>query len=353
MLYKFFLHSYANKLCMIIKNKSLFKMLNFQSEKRIVREYYSALDRADENDLANVIISYTNKNYIWRGFYPFEIQKNIGTLVKSFWLPFRQSLSHLQRRTDIFFAGLNFIDNGGSVWVCSMGHLMGLFDNPWLNIEPTNKIAMLRYAEFHKIENQKISETAFYFDIPHLMIQAGYQPFKSQTATNLIQPGPAPNTGLLYDVNDPKESQLTMDIMNSMIQDVGTWQSELTLEEELARTWHKDMIWWGPAGIGSTYTIPRYAKQHAKPFRTGLSGKVTTGHICRIAEGHYSGFFGWPNFTAKPNGYLGLPRSNINCEFRVIDVYRREGNKLKENWVFIDMLHFFKQQGIDILENSK
>ena len=49
--------------------------------------------------------------------------------------------------------GLNFIDNGGSVWVCSMGHLMGLFDNPWLNIEPTNKIAMLRYAEFHKIEN--------------------------------------------------------------------------------------------------------------------------------------------------------------------------------------------------------
>ena len=31
--------------------------------------------------------------------------------------------------------------------------------------------------------------------------------------------------------------------MNSMIKDVGTWQSELTLEEELARTWHKDMIW--------------------------------------------------------------------------------------------------------------
>ena len=33
----------------------------------------------------------------------------------------------------------------------------------------------------------------------------------------------------------------------------------------------------------------------------------------------------------------------------MIDVYRREGNKLKENWVFIDMLHFFNQQGVDIL----
>ena len=72
-----------------------------------------------------------------------------------------------------------------------------------------------------------------------------------------------------------------------------------------------------------------------------------------LVKNFWAGFFGWPNFTAKPNGYLGLPRSNINCEFRVIDVYRREGNKLKENWVFIDMLHFFKQQGIDILENLK
>jgi hypothetical protein len=36
-------------------------------------------------------------------------------------------------------------------------------------------------------------------------------------------------------------------------------------------------------------------------------------------------------------------------EFRVIDIYRREGDKLAENWVFIDLLHFWKTQGIDIL----
>ena len=48
---------------------------------------------------------------------------------------------------------------------------------------------------------------------------------------------------------------------------------------------------------------------------------------------------------------MGLPPSDRPCEFRVIDVYRREGEKLKENWVFIDILHFFKQQSIDILNN--
>ena len=37
-------------------------------------------------------------------------------------------------------------------------------------------------------------------------------------------------------------------------------------------------------------------------------------------------------------------------DMRVIDIYRREGNKLSENWVFIDFLHFWKMQGIDILK---
>ena len=36
-------------------------------------------------------------------------------------------------------------------------------------------------------------------------------------------------------------------------------------------------------------------------------------------------------------------------EMRVIDIYRRDGDKLSENWVFIDFLHFWKLQGIDIL----
>lgn len=37
----------------------------------------------------------------------------------------------------------------------------------------------------------------------------------------------------------------------------------------------------------------------------------------------------------------------------MIDMYRREGDKLKENWIFIDLLHFYNQLGIDILANLK
>ena len=37
----------------------------------------------------------------------------------------------------------------------------------------------------------------------------------------------------------------------------------------------------------------------------------------------------------------------------VVDIYRRDGDKLAENWVFIDLLHFWKQQGLDVLERME
>jgi predicted ester cyclase len=327
-------------------------LTDFKSEKSLVRNYYKALDSSETDRITDVLVEFTAQDYTWRAFHPFHLQTDVKVVSEIFWQPFRKSIRHMQRRMDVFFAGRNFIDDGASVWVCSMGHLMGLFDEPWLGIKPTGKIIMLRYAEFHKIENGKISETAFYFDIPHLMIQAGYQPFEDPTAMHLVQPGPATHDALLFNDAPEAEGKKTMDAMDAMINDLGTWQLGLPLEEELARTWHDDMIWWGPAGIGATYTIERYAKQHSGPFRAGFSDRSGTGHIARIAEGHYSGFFGWPNFIAKPTGgFMGLAPSEKLCEFRVIDIYRREGKKLKENWVFIDMLYFFKQQNIDILDN--
>ena len=47
---------------------------------------------------------------------------------------------------------------------------------------------------------------------------------------------------------------------------------------------------------------------------------------------------------------MGLKTRKKPTDMRVIDIYRREGNKLSENWVFIDFLHFWKMQGIDILK---
>jgi len=46
---------------------------------------------------------------------------------------------------------------------------------------------------------------------------------------------------------------------------------------------------------------------------------------------------------------MGMPASDKPSDMRVIDMYRREGDKLTENWIFIDLLHFWKGQGLDVL----
>jgi predicted ester cyclase len=234
-----------------------------------------------------------------------------------------------------------------------MGHLMGLFDAPFLGIKPTGKIAMLRYAEFNRIEDGKIVETALFCDILHLMTQAGIIKFPEQTAAHLVQPGPRTNDGILLAPQAPEEGVKTLYIIDRMIGSIDAANAKpkaLTPREELQENWHDDMLWWGPEGIGATYTIDRYIAQHQQPFRKTMHDRAFNGHLCRIAEGLYGGFFGWPNLTlTNDNGFMGLPPSDARVDMRVVDIYRRDGEKLAENWIFIDMLHFLKMQGVDVL----
>ena len=138
--------------------------MDFQAEKAVILDLYAALERSGADPAAELECR-TSGNYMWRGYYPFGELTGPATVGDVFWKPFLGAFSSLQRRQDIFFAGLNEIDGFASVWVVSMGHLVGLFDRPWLGIKPTGKMAFLRYCEFNRVEGDKIAETALYFDI--------------------------------------------------------------------------------------------------------------------------------------------------------------------------------------------
>lgn len=323
--------------------------MSFAAEKAVVRAHYAALAAATPDTVAQCLAENTSPDWFWRGMHPFYELTGAAAVANAFWAPYLNAMARVQRREDIFIAGRNRID-GASVWVISMGHLMGLFDAPWLGIRPTRRIAMLRYAEFNRVEGGRITETALFCDIPHLMIQAGQNPFPPQTGAHLVQPGPATHGGLLYGDTDPAEGELTLAAIDRMVGDLKTWQRQEPIEAELARSWTDDMIWWGPAGIGASYTISRYAEQHALPFRRGFKDRTFNGHVCKLAEGHFGGFFGWANLTLTPTGgFMGLPAANTPADMRVVDIYRREGDKLAENWVFIDILHYLSMLGLNVL----
>lgn len=323
---------------------------DFQENKALVRRFCEELDSSSGDELTEVLARYTSDGYFWRGMHPFYEQTGAEAVSEVFWKPFRNAFTSVQRRPDVFMAGLNEIDGFGSQWVCSMGHLMGLFDNDWLGIPATGKMGFLRYVEFHRIEGGKIQETALFCDVISVMLQAGLQPLPTSTGAFFVTPGPRTHDGLMWDAQNPEEGVKTLELINAMIRDLGSANNMNSDQDELARTWHQDMIWFGPAGIGATYTLRRYEAQHQGPFSRGLADIEFGGHKVRFAEGHYGGFFGWSNLSMRPSGgFLGLPSSDKRTEMRVVDIYRREGDKLAENWIFIDLLHFLSLQGVDVL----
>ena len=326
-------------------------MSDFQQEKALVRAFHEELGHASEANVAEVLTRYVAPDWHWRGMHPFNEQIGPQAVADAFWGPLLASFSRLQRRPDIFIAGLNEIDGFTGRWVVQMGHMMGLFDRPWLGILPTKRIAMLRFVEFNRVEDGRIVETSMFCDILHLMMQAGQNPLPPQTGAMLVQPGPMTHTGLCYERQDPAAGETTLAAINALLFNPKAKDVGIDEATRLARVWHDDMIWWGPGGIGATYTIERYLRQHSTPFGAALTaGYRFNGHLCRLAEGDFGGFFGWANLTVtNAGGYLGMTAGPGPSEMRVVDMYRVQDGKLAENWIFIDILHYLAKQGLDVL----
>ena len=328
-------------------------MSDYQDIKTLVLEYYTEQDAAPPGESAAVLSRYASPGYHWRGMHPFNEIGSAEEVGERFLDPLKRAIRPIQRRPDVFMAGSNTLLPTGGTWVCCMGHLLGLFDTSWLGIPPTRKMVFFRFVEFHQVEGGRIVQTAHFFDIPSIMRQAGYNPFPPETGQWFITPGPRTHDGLLYDAQDPASSGKTMDLINRMIIDLVGSDME-SPQDELAETWHEDMIWFGPTGIGAAYTQQRYQEQHQGPFSDGLADIWFNGHICRFSEGRFGGFFGWPNLTMKPaGGFMGMTSSEQTTEMRVVDIYRREGNLLAENWIFIDMLNYCYRLDLDILARMR
>ena len=330
-------------------------MSDFQGEKKLVYEFFDEVNKANVDALSNVISKYTSENFKMRCTHPFNELSGAEQVGNKLWKPIKDSFSPIQRRMDIFYAGINSHDINEGKWVSSMGHFMGIFNKEFLGLKPNLKSILLRFAEFYKVENHKITEGAIFLDIINLMQQLGVSIIPESTGLVCVTPGPMNHKGLKFAESNSDESIKTLDLIHRMRDRLVKGSKMMSFKKELELDWHKDMIWWGPGGIGASFTIDGYQKGHTKPFQDGLEFVKFSGHILSSAEDDLGGWFGWPNLIMKPKGnYLGLTNaSDIESEMRVVDLYRRDGDKIAENWIFIDHLHFLKKLGVDLLERAK
>ena len=115
--------------------------------------------------------------------------------------------------------------------------------------------------------------------------------------------------------------------------------------EGMEEYWAEDMVWYGPAGIGTLYGVKGFQDGQQRPFLKAFPDKEAHEKI-RIAEGDYVASSGYVSATHLGE-WLGIPPTGKEVKIRYMDFWRIEDGKLKENWVLIDILDFMQQVGYD------
>ena len=114
------------------------------------------------------------------------------------------------------------------------------------------------------------------------------------------------------------------------------------------RYWTDDMVWYGPAGIGTKPSLKAFQEEHQRPFLHAFPDKYADDEI-RFGSGEWAAATGYQHAT-HAGDYLGIPATGKRVKIRYMDIWRAEDGKLVENWVLIDLVDFLNQIGIDVLQ---
>jgi predicted ester cyclase len=319
--------------------------------KERVHEFSTAVRDATAADAGDLVEEYYHEDAVWHGPAPIDRLAGVDEIAAGHWEPLLASFPDLQKDDYVLFGGAF----EGSEWVCATGTLVGTFERDWLEIPATGDATWIRYGEFHEMVDGRIAQTRTIVDVLDVIRQAGFE-FLPALAPEVVIPGPSTNDGVLLGETDDADSERTLELVEEMIfEGLHSYEEEGLEGMGMEEYWHDDFMWYGPAGIGTTRGIDGFQEYHQGPFLEAFPDRTGGDHVARLAEGHYCGSTGWPSVTATHtgSGWLGLPATGREVEMRVIDVWRREGDLLAENWVFIDTIDLLDQLGLDVFERLR
>lgn len=279
-------------------------------------------------------------------YRPVDLCDGAGEAAEKLFHPLREALPDLERRDDIVLAG----GFRGSDFIAATGHYAATFDRPLFGIPPTRGLVFLRYGEVHRVEAGAIVESFLHLDLVDLMRQAGVSPLPPSLGAEAIFPAPLGQAGLSIDAADAAESARSLALVEAMISGgLARYDRSSLASMGMERFWTTTMGWYGPSGIGATRGVAGFQAHHQRPFLAAFPDRVGGNHKARFGDGTFTVSTGWPSVTATFAGeWLGCPPSGERITMRVMDVWRREGDRLAENWVFIDIPDVMAQAGVDL-----
>ena len=263
--------------------------------------------------------------------------------------PLHHAMPDLERREMILIAGTT---PEGQDWAAAMGSYMGTFSSTFLGIPPTGHLAHMRFHEYFKLEDGKVTEVQMIWDIPELMMQAGAWPMAPQLGKFLNTPGPMPQDGLTATGDGSTAMTIVTDMLTDLCRHPATGGPEVM---NLDRYWNPRVNWYGPAGIGTARGLAGFRHWHQIPFLRAMPDRKldAMGDLMShwIAEGNYVAETGWPNMrlTITHDGWMGIAPAGQEITLRSLDFWRVEAGLIRENWVLVDLLDLYAQIGVDVL----
>ncbi len=283
--------------------------------------------------------------------YPFGDLSGPTALYDTCFQPLFEALPDLERRDWIVMGGP---DEHGASWVGCGGHYVGTFVAPWLDIPPTGHLTHMRFHDFFRIEDGKVVEIQTLWDIPEVMMQARAWPMAPSLGREFCVPGPATLDGIIPGPWDSVKASASQQHIIKMLSYMKKHPSEGGPEVmEMERFWHPRMNWYGPAGIGTARGIAGFRNWHQIPFLSGMPDRgqyieEITYHF--FGDGDYAAVTGWPNMiqTLTHDGWMGIAPAGQGFTCRSLDFWRIEKDRIRENWVMVDILDVYAQLGVDV-----
>ena len=325
---------------------------DIQTEKLAYLNAWDTLGKLSVGEWLSALSNLYSADVAWHGPHPINTHQGAANVIEHFWQPFLTAFPDLERRDDIVMAG----SFKGGKWIGATGYYTATFAHNWLGIRATGGVVNIRYGEFSRMESGKVCEVYVIVDILDIMHQADCWPSilpKSRGPLDRV-PGPATRDGITRMLNPPGESEQSLKLVEAMIKGLmeydGTHLSSMAQE----RFWHPQMMWYGPAGIGTCRQLSGFQKVHQIPFLGAFPDRRGGDHKARLGDGAFVGSTGWPSVRATHSGpWQGCAPTNRAISMRVMDFWRREDKLLRENWVFIDMIELLLQMDVDIMSTLK
>ncbi len=340
-------------------------MTDHGSNKRLVAGFLAALADAPPGQATAVVARHCHAGAVWEVFHPFDTLPG-DAVAEAFWEPLKRAFPDYEARLQVVVGNAY----EGRDWVSAWGHLQGNFAAAWLGIPPTQNITFLNFGIMAMIVEGRIAKAYVLLDIIDVMRQAGFYPLRRMPGSPEVWPGPPASAGGPIGAHDGETGRNTLRIVREM--QTGLAQGEQLKDLASARGrhsphWHRNMNWYGPAGIGSSRGQRGFLDYHgalfiqAFPDRTGIvrapdGPQDAPGHFIQAGDGRFAVTSGWPSLYGTHLGgqWLGLPPTGRRVEMRVADWYRvDEADKIIDNWVIIDVPHILAQLGLDVFDDLR